>query len=68
MAGRSVILTTHSMEEVGTTLHTCSALMHNRCLLKVEALSHNIGIMVDGRLQCLGNKQHLKEKYGASCF
>merc|ERR1711865_1267268 len=45
MEGRSVILTTHSMEEV-------------------EALSHNIGIMVDGRLRCLGNKQHLKEKYG----
>eukprot|EP00656_Telonema_subtile_P042415 TRINITY_DN47_c0_g1_i1.p1 TRINITY_DN47_c0_g1~~TRINITY_DN47_c0_g1_i1.p1 ORF type:complete len:2009 (+),score=485.82 TRINITY_DN47_c0_g1_i1:73-6099(+) len=45
MAGRSVILTTHSMEEV-------------------EALSHKIGIMVDGRLRCLGNKQHLKQRFG----
>jgi ABC-type multidrug transport system ATPase subunit len=45
MAGRSVILTTHSMEEA-------------------EALSHNIGIMVGGRLRCLGTTQHLKNKYG----
>jgi len=46
MAGRSVILTTHSMEEA-------------------EALSNRIGIMVGGRLRCLGSTQHLKDKYGA---
>jgi len=46
MAGRSVILTTHSMEEA-------------------EALSNRIGIMVGGRLRCLGSVQHLKDKYGA---
>jgi ABC-type multidrug transport system ATPase subunit len=45
MTGRSVILTTHSMEEA-------------------EALSHNVGIMVGGRLRCLGTTQHLKNKYG----
>jgi len=44
MAGRSVILTTHSMEEC-------------------EALCSNVGIMVDGRLRCLGSTQHLKNRY-----
>jgi ABC-type multidrug transport system ATPase subunit len=45
MAGRSVILTTHSMEEA-------------------EALSNRIGIMVGGRLRCIGTNQHLKDKFG----
>jgi hypothetical protein len=45
MSGRSVILTTHSMEEA-------------------EALSHKIGIMVGGRLRCIGTNQHLKDKFG----
>merc|ERR1711935_462622 len=45
MTGRSVILTTHSMEEA-------------------EALSNRIGIMVGGRLRCIGTNQHLKDKFG----
>jgi ABC-type multidrug transport system ATPase subunit len=45
MAGRSVILTTHSMEEC-------------------EALCQRIGIMVGGRMRCLGTASHLKERYG----
>eukprot|EP00457_Paulinella_chromatophora_P000146 gb/GEZN01000146.1/.p1 GENE.gb/GEZN01000146.1/~~gb/GEZN01000146.1/.p1 ORF type:complete len:2016 (+),score=362.69 gb/GEZN01000146.1/:289-6336(+) len=45
MHGRSVILTTHSMEEA-------------------EALCSRIGIMVGGRLRCLGSPQHLKHRYG----
>lgn len=45
MKGRSVILTTHSMEEV-------------------TALCSRIGIMVGGRLRCLGSTQHLKSRYG----
>eukprot|EP00456_Euglypha_rotunda_P093803 TRINITY_DN9920_c0_g2_i2.p1 TRINITY_DN9920_c0_g2~~TRINITY_DN9920_c0_g2_i2.p1 ORF type:complete len:425 (-),score=71.84 TRINITY_DN9920_c0_g2_i2:9-1283(-) len=45
MAGRSVILTTHSLEEA-------------------EALCHRIGIMVSGRLRCLGSAQHLRHRYG----
>lgn len=46
MSGRSVILTTHSMDEC-------------------EALCHRIGIMVGGRLRCLGTAQHLKSKFGS---
>jgi len=45
MKGRSVILTTHSMEEA-------------------EALSQTIGIMVGGRLRCIGSNQHLKDRFG----
>eukprot|EP00916_Digyalum_oweni_P011393 GHVL01018965.1.p1 GENE.GHVL01018965.1~~GHVL01018965.1.p1 ORF type:complete len:1716 (+),score=214.35 GHVL01018965.1:54-5150(+) len=45
MSGRSVILTTHSMEEC-------------------EALCNKIGIMVEGRLRCLGAASHLRAKYG----
>ena len=45
MKNRSVILTTHSMEEC-------------------EALCHRIGIMVGGRLRCLGSTTHLKDVYG----
>jgi len=43
----SIILTTHSMEEV-------------------EALCSKIGIMVGGRLRCLGSAQHLKNTHGKS--
>mmetsp|Transcript_25625 Transcript_25625/g.41335 ORF Transcript_25625/g.41335 Transcript_25625/m.41335 type:complete len:427 (-) Transcript_25625:250-1530(-) len=44
LSGRSVVLTTHSMEEC-------------------EALCARIGIMVSGRLQCLGSLPHLKQRY-----
>mmetsp|Transcript_34717 Transcript_34717/g.64808 ORF Transcript_34717/g.64808 Transcript_34717/m.64808 type:complete len:218 (+) Transcript_34717:4323-4976(+) len=44
---RSVVITTHSMEEC-------------------EAICTRIGIMVGGKLKCLGSSQHLKHKFGAS--
>merc|ERR1719444_62072 len=46
MQGRSVILTTHSMDEC-------------------EALCSRIGIMVNGRLVCLGTASHLKQAHGS---
>jgi ABC-type multidrug transport system ATPase subunit len=42
---RTVILVSHSMEEV-------------------EALCHRVGVMINGKLQCLGSIQHLKAKFG----
>jgi len=45
MKGRSVILTTHSMEEC-------------------EALCHRLGIMVGGKLRCIGTPQHIKHRFG----
>lgn len=44
-AERTVVLVSHSMEEV-------------------EALCTRVGVMVSGRLQCLGSIQHLKGKFG----
>eukprot|EP00929_Paragymnodinium_shiwhaense_P046547 TRINITY_DN23705_c0_g1_i1.p1 TRINITY_DN23705_c0_g1~~TRINITY_DN23705_c0_g1_i1.p1 ORF type:complete len:1941 (+),score=414.00 TRINITY_DN23705_c0_g1_i1:131-5953(+) len=46
MQGRSVILTTHSMDEC-------------------EALCARIGIMVNGKLRCLGSASHLKATHGS---
>uniref|UniRef100_A0A8C2EIU1 P-type phospholipid transporter n=1 Tax=Cyprinus carpio TaxID=7962 RepID=A0A8C2EIU1_CYPCA len=43
--GRSVVLTSHSMEEC-------------------EALCTRMAIMVNGRFQCLGSVQHLKNRFG----
>lgn len=45
-AHRTVILVSHSMEEI-------------------EALCTRVGVMVSGRLQCLGAIQHLKGKFGS---
>ena len=45
LKGRSIILTTHLMEEC-------------------EALCQRIGIVVKGRLACLGSAQHLKQRFG----
>ncbi|KAL6630054.1 hypothetical protein ACP70R_029819 [Stipagrostis hirtigluma subsp. patula] len=44
---KSIILTTHSMEEA-------------------EALCDRIGIIADGSLQCIGNSNELKAKYGGT--
>jgi len=44
-ANRTVILVSHSMEEI-------------------EALCTRVGVMVSGRLQCLGSPQHLKSRFG----
>jgi hypothetical protein len=42
---RTVILVSHSMEEI-------------------EALCTRVGVMVGGRMHCIGNNQHLKNKFG----
>eukprot|EP00981_Chlorochromonas_danica_P009625 scaffold2788_cov194-Ochromonas_danica.AAC.1 len=44
---RTVILVSHSMEEI-------------------EALCTRVGVMVSGRMQCLGSVQHLKNKFGGA--
>lgn len=46
MSDRSVILTTHSMEEC-------------------QALCERLGILVAGRLLCIGSPQHLKHRFGS---
>ncbi|KEG07341.1 putative ABC transporter [Trypanosoma grayi] len=44
---------------------TCSVVLTTHHLEEVEALAHRVAIMVDGTLRCLGNKTHLKTKYGS---
>ena len=46
-SGRSIVLTSHSMEEC-------------------EALCTRLAIMVNGRFQCIGSLQRLKDRFGQS--
>lgn len=41
-----------------------SVVLTTHHLEEVEALAHRVAIMVDGRLMCIGDKTHLKNKYG----
>ncbi|KAG5510483.1 hypothetical protein GH5_06683 [Leishmania sp. Ghana 2012 LV757] len=42
----------------------CSVVLTTHHLEEVEALAHRVAIMVDGTLRCIGDKTHLKQKYG----
>ncbi|EKF29940.1 ABC transporter, putative [Trypanosoma cruzi marinkellei] len=44
---------------------SCSVVLTTHHLEEVEALAHRVAIMVNGSLRCLGNKTHLKRKYGS---
>lgn len=44
----------------GRTIILCTHLME-----EADALCQRLGILVDGRLACLGTSQHLKSRYGA---
>ena len=42
----------------------CSVVLTTHYMEDAEALCSRIGIMVSGRLRCLGSNQHLKAKFG----
>ncbi|GMI20925.1 hypothetical protein TeGR_g12 [Tetraparma gracilis] len=42
----------------------CSVILTTHSMEEAEALCSRIGIMVNGRLRCLGSGQHLKVRYG----
>ena len=42
----------------------CSVVLTTHYMKEAEALCSRIGIMVGGRLRCLGSNQHLKAKFG----
>ncbi len=44
--------------------HGCSVILTTHSMEEAEALCTRIGIMVDGRLACLGSPAHLREVYG----
>jgi ATP-binding cassette subfamily A (ABC1) protein 3 len=67
---RSVIITTHSMEEAGTSdsdliysMITASLGTNFWLSISSEALCSRIGIMARGQFAALGSVQHLKTKY-----
>jgi ABC-type multidrug transport system ATPase subunit len=41
-----------------------AAILTTHSMEEADALCHRIGIMVNGRLQCVGTNQHLKAKFG----
>ena len=43
----------------------CSVILTTHSMEECEALCGRVGIMVGGRLRCLGSVQHLKSRYGA---
>lgn len=49
---------------IATAANRCSIVLTTHHLEEVEALGHRVGIMVNGRLRCIGDKTHLKNKYG----
>jgi len=42
----------------------CCVILTTHSMEECEALCSRIGIMVDGRLRCLGSSQHLKQRFG----
>lgn len=44
--------------------NACSVVLTTHSMEEAEALCSRIGIMVDGRIRCLGSAQHLKSRFG----
>ncbi|KAG5500980.1 hypothetical protein GH5_04569 [Leishmania sp. Ghana 2012 LV757] len=49
---------------IETVADNCSVVLTTHHLEEVEALAHRVAIMVDGTLRCIGDKTHLKQRYG----
>jgi ABC-type multidrug transport system ATPase subunit len=50
---------------ISTQDRTSSIILTTHSMEEAEALCSRIGIMVNGKLRCLGSPQHLKAKFGA---
>ncbi|RNF00259.1 ABC1 transporter, partial [Trypanosoma conorhini] len=50
---------------IETTAKYCSVVLTTHHLEEVEALADVVAIMVDGALRCIGDKTHLKHKFGS---
>jgi ATP-binding cassette subfamily A (ABC1) protein 3 len=53
------------INRVATQSKQCSIILTTHSMEEAEALCTRIGIMVGGRLRCLGSAQHLKSKFGS---
>ena len=45
-----------------------SVVLTSHSMEECEALCTRLGIMVNGRFQCLGSAQHLKNRFGSGKF
>ena len=52
------------IERIATKNKRCSIILTTHSMEECEALCTNVGIMVGGRLRCLGSVQHLKGRFG----
>jgi len=50
--------------DVATRDKACSIILTTHSMEECEALCQRVGIMVGGRLRCLGSIQHLKNRFG----
>lgn len=53
------------ISRVATSQKLCTIILTTHSMEEVEALCTRIGIMVGGRLRCLGSAQHLRSTHGA---
>lgn len=52
------------ISEICTERQDCAVVLTTHVMEEVEALCTRVGIMVGGRLRCLGSIQHLKGRFG----
>lgn len=50
--------------KISTRGKNSAVILTTHSMEEAEALSTNMGIMVDGQFKCFGSKQHLKNKFG----
>ena len=49
---------------ISTQRKNSAVILTTHSMEEAEALSTNMGIMVDGEFKCFGSKQHIKSKFG----
>jgi ABC-type multidrug transport system ATPase subunit len=54
-----------TLQRIASKDKTCSIMLTTHSMEEAEALCTRIGIMVGGRLRCLGSSQHLKSTHGS---
>ena len=50
--------------KISTRGKNSAVILTTHSMEEAEALSTNMGIMVDGQFKCIGSKQHIKNKFG----
>ena len=53
---------------IAESMQSRAVVLTTHSMEEADALCTRIGIMVNGRLECLGSSQHLKSKFGKGCI